>query len=81
MAVKTKEGELNDQRLLLSYDDLRALGINYGRMTLWRRMRAGTFPAAVKLGGNRIAWRRCEIVAWIDSLKKSPATKAGQKES
>jgi predicted DNA-binding transcriptional regulator AlpA len=61
----------NDPRLLLTYDELKALGIPYSRMTLWRRMRDGTFPAAVRLGGNRICWRRCEIEAWIESLERN----------
>jgi predicted DNA-binding transcriptional regulator AlpA len=37
------------------------------RVTLWRRVRAGTFPAPVDLGGGRIAWVRSEIDAWIET--------------
>jgi predicted DNA-binding transcriptional regulator AlpA len=55
-------------RLLLSYDDLKALGIPYSRVHLGRRMKEGTFPKAVRLGGNRIAWRRDEVMAFIEAL-------------
>jgi prophage regulatory protein len=37
------------------------------RVTLWRRVRAGTFPAPVDVGGGRIAWVRSEVDAWIES--------------
>jgi predicted DNA-binding transcriptional regulator AlpA len=61
----------DDHRLLLSYEDLKEFGITYSRMTLWRRMKDQTFPKAVRLGGNRIAWRRDEILAFIDGLERS----------
>jgi predicted DNA-binding transcriptional regulator AlpA len=61
----------DNQRVLLSYEDLKAFGITYSRMTLWRRQKDGTFPKAVRLGGNRIAWRRDEILAFIDGLERS----------
>jgi len=37
------------------------------RVYLWRAVRAGTFPAPIKLSENRIAWRRPEVEAWIAS--------------
>jgi predicted DNA-binding transcriptional regulator AlpA len=61
---------MTDDRLLLSFEDLKTLGITYSRMTLWRRMKAGTFPLAVKLGKNRRCWRRDEIVAFIEGLDR-----------
>jgi predicted DNA-binding transcriptional regulator AlpA len=57
--------------LLLSAEDLRRLGINYSRSQLRRRMRDGTFPQAIKLGKSRLAWRRDEIMAWIEKLPRS----------
>jgi prophage regulatory protein len=53
--------------LLLGYEDLKAFGITYSRMQLGRRMKAGTFPKALRLGGNRIVWLRSEILAWLAS--------------
>ncbi|MBI4858989.1 MAG: helix-turn-helix domain-containing protein [Candidatus Riflebacteria bacterium] len=34
-------------------------------MCLWRWIRAGKFPAAIKFNGRRY-WRASEIQAWID---------------
>jgi prophage regulatory protein len=35
-----------------------------GRMQRWRLMRAGTFPAAVKISDRAIAWYADEVAAW-----------------
>lgn len=35
------------------------------RRTIARRIEAGTFPAAVKIGSNAIAWRASEFEAWF----------------
>jgi prophage regulatory protein len=32
--------------------------------TLWRLMRAGTFPRPVKLSSQRVGWFLDEIIAW-----------------
>ncbi|MEE9250365.1 MAG: AlpA family transcriptional regulator [Alphaproteobacteria bacterium] len=37
------------------------------RTTLWRRVRAGTFPAPIQLGENSIGWPASEITAWLAS--------------
>ena len=37
------------------------------RVTIWRRVRAGTFPAPVELGANSIGWPATEISAWLES--------------
>jgi prophage regulatory protein len=63
---KKPTGAVNAQRLLDS-GDLRALGINYGRVHLHRLIQARKFPAPVKLGENRNAWVASEIHAWIDA--------------
>ena len=34
------------------------------RVQLWRRVRAGTFPAPIELGPNSVAWFKAEIDAW-----------------
>ena len=36
------------------------------RTTIWRRVRAGTFPAPVQLGENSIGWPASEITAWLE---------------
>ena len=35
------------------------------RTTLWRRVRAGTFPAPTELGTNSIGWPESVISAWL----------------
>ncbi len=37
------------------------------RTTIWRRVRAGTFPAASELGENSIGWPESIIDEWCDS--------------
>ena len=34
--------------------------------TLWRWVRAGTFPKPVKLGANITAWRAKDVQRWLD---------------
>lgn len=41
------------------------------RTTLWRRVRAGEFPAPVRLGGlhsRAVGWRRSDVERWIALL-------------
>ena len=35
------------------------------RTTIWRRVRAGTFPAPTELGENSIGWPESEITSWL----------------
>ncbi len=37
------------------------------RTTIWRRVRAGTFPAPTELGQNSIGWPASEISAWLEN--------------
>ena len=37
------------------------------RTTIWRRVRAGTFPAPIELGENSIGWPASEIAAWLEN--------------
>ena len=36
------------------------------RTTIWRKVRAGEFPAPITLGVNSIGWPDEEIEAWLD---------------
>ena len=40
------------------------------RVTIWRRVRAGTFPPPVQLGENSIGWLESEITAWVENRKR-----------
>ncbi|WP_266097151.1 helix-turn-helix transcriptional regulator [Klebsiella aerogenes] len=36
-------------------------------MTIWRYIQAGTFPNSIKLGPQRVAWKRKDVMAWLES--------------
>ena len=58
--------------MLLDYEGLRAKGIHLSRVQLWRLVRAGKFPAPLKLSGDvngRNAWDEGEIDAHIANRK------------
>ena len=35
------------------------------RATIWRRERAGDFPARIRLTGTSVGWRRTDIEEWL----------------
>ena len=37
------------------------------RSTIWKQVRAGTFPAPHELAENKIGWPETTIAAWLDS--------------
>ena len=37
------------------------------RTSLWRREKAGQFPARRRLGPNAVGWVEAEITAWIEA--------------
>jgi len=37
------------------------------RTTIYRAVRAGTFPAPVRITERRVAWRESDVQAWIQS--------------
>lgn len=45
--------------------DLRPI-VPFSDSTLWRRVRAGTFPAPVKLSERVTAWRAEVVRQWLD---------------
>lgn len=46
------------QRLLLRF-------VPFSKSTLWRRVKAGEFPAPVRLSAGITAWRAEEVRRWI----------------
>jgi prophage regulatory protein len=36
--------------------------------TIYRKMKAGTFPQPVRVGKRRVAWRELDIAAWQEGL-------------
>ena len=41
------------------------------RTTLWRRVKAGNFPAPIVLSSHATRWKKNEIDEWIDALPES----------
>ena len=35
--------------------------------TLWRRVKAGDFPAPVQISPGRVAWRRRDVSDWLQN--------------
>jgi prophage regulatory protein len=53
---------------LLSLEELKTLkGIRFHRQTIWRLVKAGQFPAPIKLWAATNAWAEHEIDEWIQS--------------
>ena len=40
------------------------------RTTIWRKVRAGTFPPPIELGVNSVGWPAAEIAAWLESRNR-----------
>jgi len=39
-------------------------------VTVWRRVRRGTFPAATFAGSTRLGWERDRVLAWRRHTRK-----------
>jgi predicted DNA-binding transcriptional regulator AlpA len=39
----------------------------FSASTLWRKVRAGSFPTPVKLGPSITAWRESEVAEWLNN--------------
>ena len=44
------------------------LRLPFSAPTLWRKVKAGTFPKPIKLGENITAWRVADIEVWLKEL-------------
>jgi prophage regulatory protein len=53
---------------LLDYQDLRAKGIKYSRVHLWRLEAAGKFPKRVRLSPARHGWLEDEVDDHLEGL-------------
>jgi prophage regulatory protein len=53
---------------LISYDDLAAKGISYGKVTLWRLEKQNKFPKRVPIGDRRYGYVESEIDSYVDEL-------------
>lgn len=53
---------------ILTFSELKALGVPYCQDHLRRLCDAGQFPAPVPISTRRIGWVEEEVIAWIASL-------------
>ena len=54
---------IDGQRLMRLPEVLKLTGLS--RSTLYRKIKAGQFPAPVSLGPRSVAWRESEVLDWI----------------
>ena len=52
---------------VLRRPDVEAL-TGLSRSTIYKFMKDGTFPKAVKIGSRAVGWRRADIDDWLSSL-------------
>jgi predicted DNA-binding transcriptional regulator AlpA len=63
-------GQLRTQlggKRLLSYSDLRKLGLRWSRQWLSVQVKAGRFPKPLKIGPATNAWLESEWNAWLEA--------------
>ena len=54
---------MSSSRLIRVKEVLHRTGLS--RSSLYRRLKAGTFPEGVRLGVQSVAWKESDIEAWI----------------
>jgi len=65
-----------EQAILREKDVIRFVGLS--RTSIWRKERAGLFPARVRLGGGRaVGWLRADLEAWARGLKDQGSQEKG----
>ena len=42
--------------------------VGLSKSTLYRKVKAGLFPAPVKLSANLVVWKQQDVMEWIASL-------------
>ena len=60
---------------LIDREGLRAKGITFNKVTIWRKLKAGEFPRPIFIG-NRHAWVEAEIDEYIARLVAARDTEA-----
>ena len=67
--VQAQSDTLKSDRLIDRKELKRLVPVCYP--TIWKWMRAGSFPRAVNVGG-KICWRESEVMHWIASRPVQP---------
>ena len=58
------------ERRLLRWSELKGR-VPKSRTQVWRDIRAGKFPAPVRIGVNSVAWFEDEIDAYLETLPRT----------
>lgn len=45
--------------------------VKLSKVTIYRKIKAGTFPAQYELSANRVGWRESEVDEWCESRVKA----------
>jgi Predicted transcriptional regulator len=61
-----------DETAVLLSDNVAAALLGISRASFWRRVKDGTFPQPVKIGGAT-RWRRDALLKAVDALSADPA--------
>lgn len=63
----------SNSRSFLRQKELLSNHVPISASTLWRLVRTGEFPAPIKLSKAITAWRKAEVLDWLDERgKKCP---------
>ena len=49
--------------------------LDIGLTTLWRLVRAGHFPPAMRVSPGRVGWRASTVEAWMDAREAASRSK------
>ncbi len=55
---------MRDDDTLLTMPEVEAL-VHFSKPTVYQMIREGRFPKQVRLGPNKVAWLRSEVMGWI----------------
>ena len=61
-----------EKQILRLKDVVELVGLS--KTTIWRRMRAGEFPPAIRLGGpstRAVGWKMTDVEAWLEQRRAS----------
>ena len=56
-----------NDKVLLSRNDLKALGINVSNSSLLRWEQVGRFPRRIRMAGTTVAWLKTEVDEWLEA--------------
>ena len=70
----TDDGDDGGDQLVSLRQTSALLGLS--EPTIWRLRRRGDFPIPVQLSPGRLAFKRAELIAWMDSRRGDPVVDA-----